>query len=127
MESSKMNRQRIRALGCHAAACLLFPVGAILGFQISARWFGSPFAKGIAIGLAVQLIFIAFILANILIALVSSMETKAVLSCVLAAAVLIYLLPEHPLRGLFFAGLSGCLSLAAIYASRKLAQMGKNT
>lgn len=121
-----MSRQRIIALICHGVACLLFPVATSLGFHFYTALFGAPFARGAALGLAVQLIFIVFILTNILIALISSMKAKAVLACMLAAAVLIYLIPEHPLRGLFFAGLSGGLSLVAIYVSRQLAHMSNN-
>ena len=57
-----MNRQRIIALTCHAVACLLFPLATTIGFQVYTDLFGAPFARGAAIGLAAQLIFIVFIL-----------------------------------------------------------------
>lgn len=115
------------ALICHGVACLLFPVVTTLGVQLYTVLFAAPFARGVAIGLAVQLIFIVFALTNGLIALVSGMKAKVALASVLVVAVLVYLLPEHPLRALFFAGLSGGLSFSAIYASRRLAATGKNT
>ncbi|MNF27893.1 hypothetical protein D3C85_376860 [compost metagenome] len=121
-----MSRQRIMAFTCHGAACLLFPVVTTLGFQLYTVLFGAPFARGVAIGLAAQLIFIVFALTNGLIALVSGMKAKVALAVVLVVAVLVYLLPEHPLRALFFAGLSGGLSFSAIYASRRLAHTGKS-
>lgn len=116
-----MSRQLMIAFGCHGMACLLFPIVTSIGFQVYTALFGEPFARSVAIGLAVQLIFVVFVLTNGLIALTSSLKVKVALACALFTVVLIYLLPEHPLRGLFFAGLSGGLSLTAIYTSRRLA------
>lgn len=115
-----MNRSHIITFACHAVACLLFPIATTLGFRTYTALFGAPFARGAAIGLAAELIFVAFALVNGLIALVPSIKAKIVIACALVFAVLFYLLPEHPLRGLFFAGLSGGLSLLAIYISSLL-------
>lgn len=116
-----MNNQRIMTFACHGVACLLFPIATSIGFEVYTDLFSEPFARSVAIGLAVQFIFVVFVLTNGLIALTSSLKVKVALACALLTAVLLYLFPEHPLRGLFFAGLSGGLSLAAIYTSRRLA------
>lgn len=116
-----MNNQRIMTFACHGVACLLFPIATSIGFEVYTDLFSELFARSVAIGLAVQLIFVVFVLTNGLIALTSSLKVKVALACALITVGLIYLLPEHPLRGLFFAGLSGGLSLAAIYTSRRLA------
>lgn len=116
----EMSRQRIMAFVCHLVACLLFPLATTIGFQVYKALFGATFASGVAIGLAVQLIFIAFVLANGLIALMTNPRAKIALTGALVLANLAYLLPQHPLRALFFASLSGVLTLAAIYAARRL-------
>tara|TARA_R110000868_G_C10942998_1_gene767217 strand:+ start:3158 stop:3424 length:267 start_codon:yes stop_codon:yes gene_type:complete len=81
----------------------------------------------VAIGLAVQLIFAAFVLANALIAMTTSMKVKIVLTSALVIANLIYLLPQHPLHALFLAGLSGVLTLAAIYMATRLTPERKSS
>lgn len=126
VENGKNELPTIIALVCHTMACLLFPIGTILGFQAYTALFGAPFAKGVAIGLAVKLIFVVFALTNGLISLVPGTNAKIVLTCALIIANLVYLLPHHPLRALFFAGLSGGLSFAAIYVARRLVPASKN-
>jgi hypothetical protein len=119
--AEEIKRQRITAMACHTLACLLFPLATSLGFQVYTTLFGPPLSRGVAIGLAVQLIFAAFVLANALIALTTSMKVKIALTSALVIANLTYLLPQHPIRALFFAGLSGGLTLAAIYMTTRLA------
>lgn len=121
-----MNRQKLIALACHALACLLFPIATTLGFQAYTSILGTPQSRGVAIGLAVQLIFAAFVMANALIALTTNLKAKIVLVSALVLANLLYLLPQHPLRALFFAGLSGGLSLLAIYAVRHFGSEAKS-
>jgi hypothetical protein len=117
----EMSRQKLLSLASHTVASLLFPLATSLGFQVYTTLFGPLLSRGVAIGLAVQLIFAAFVLANVLIALTTSMKVKIVLTSALVIANLTYLLPQHPLRALFFAGLSGVLTLAAIYMAIRLA------
>jgi predicted membrane-bound dolichyl-phosphate-mannose-protein mannosyltransferase len=119
-EAAEMSRQRTGTFAYHVVACLLFPLAASLGFELYITLFRPPLSRGVAIGLAVQLIFAAFVLANALIALTTSMKVKIVLTSALVIANLTYLLPQHPLRALFFAGLSGGLTLAAIYMTTRL-------
>lgn len=129
--AKEMSYPRIIAIACHTLACLLFPIGTLLGFQAYTALIGPTFARGVAIGLAVKLIFAVFVLFNGLIALVPGIKVKVILTGVLILANLAYLLPRHPLRALFFAGLAGGLSFAAIYvtshATRRLAPTDKNT
>lgn len=124
-KAAKIHRQRIMAFVCHVVACLLFPIVTSLGFQAYTALFGSPRSRGVAIGLAIQLIFAAFVLVNGLIALITNVRAKIALTGVLVLASLAYLLPQHPLRALLFAGLSGALTLAAIYVAMRLAPAPK--
>lgn len=120
-KAAKMSRQRSMAFICHAIVCLLFPLASSLGFHLYAALFGPPFSREVAIGLAVKLIFAAFVLANALIAMTIRIKVKIALASALVIASLLYLLPQHPLRALLFAGVSGVLSLTAIYVTKRLA------
>ncbi|MGE6792055.1 hypothetical protein ACQKFS_08540 [Pseudomonas guineae] len=122
-----MNRQKLISLASHTVASLIFPLATGLGFQFYITLFGPPLSRGVAIGLAVQLIFAAFVLANALIAMTTSMKVKIALTSALVIANLTYLLPQHPLRALFFAGLSGVLTLAAIYITTRLTPERKSS
>lgn len=119
-------RQGFSALVCHAMACLLFPIANTLGVQAYTSIFGAPKSRGVAIGLAVQLIFAAFVMTNALIAITKNLKAKIVLVSALVLANLLYLLPQHPLRAVFFAGLSGGLSLLAIYAAMHFGSEAKS-
>jgi len=121
-----MSRERITALACHIVVCLLFPLAVTLGFKAYVAIWGGPASRGVALGLAVQLIFAAFVLANAFIALVENLRAKIFITAVLVVANLAYLLPQHPLRALFFAGLSGGLTLAAIYLALRLSSCSKS-
>lgn len=122
-----MNRQKLISLASHTVASLLFPLATGLGFHFYITLFGTPFSRGVAIGLAVQLIFAVFVLANALIAMTTSMQVKIILTSALIIANLTYLLPQHPLRALFFAGLSGVLTLAAICMATRLTSERKSS
>jgi predicted membrane-bound dolichyl-phosphate-mannose-protein mannosyltransferase len=126
-KAAEMSQQRTGAFVYHVVACLLFPLATGLGFQFYISLFGPPLSRGVDIGLAVQLIFAAFVLANALIAMTTSMKVKIVLTSALVIANLTYLLPQHPLRALFFAGLSGVLTLAAIYMATRLTPERKSS
>lgn len=121
-----MNQQKLTALACHAVACLLFPIATTLGFQAYTSIFGAPQSRGVAIGLAVQLIFAVFVMTNALIAITKYLKAKIGLVSALVLANLLYLLPQNPLRALFFAGLSGGLSLLAIYAAKNFGSEAKS-
>lgn len=116
-----MSRKNVTALARHSFVCLLFPIFTNLGFKAYTLLFGAPLSRGIAIGLAIQLIFAVFVLANCFIALATTLKAKIALACALVIANLAYLLPQHPLRALLFAGLSGGLTCAAVYITRGLA------
>ena len=120
IESAKAN------LLIHALMCLLFPAITTMGFKSYISTLGAPQSRGVAIGLSVQLIFAVFIMANVLIALTTKLKAKIALVSALVLTNLLYLLPQHPLRALFFAGLSGGLSLLAIYAVRHFGSEAKS-
>ncbi|WP_157719274.1 hypothetical protein [Halopseudomonas sabulinigri] len=74
--------------------------------------------------MAVQFVFAVFILTNGIIVLVSSIRAKIIVISTSVLANFICLLPQHLLRALLFAILSGSLSLAAVNVALRLAPGG---
>ena len=117
-----MKNRLMAGLGVHALSCLLFIVLSWLGFYLYTQLFGSLGSRGVAGGLALLLVFYVYAGTNLLLALLPPGWWKPVLCGLLGAAVLAYLLPQHPLRAIYFSVLSGGLSWLAVLASARLIQ-----
>ena len=115
-----MKIRLMAGLGAHALGCLLFIVLSWLGFFLYTQLFGSLGSRGVAGGLALLLVFYVYAGTNLLLTLLPDGRWKAVLCGVLATAVLAYLLPQHPLRAIYFSVLAGGLSWLAVLASARL-------
>ena len=109
-------------LGAHALGCLLFIVLSWLGFFLYTQLFGSLGSRGVAGGLALLLVFYVYAGTNLLLALLPPGRGKPLLCGVLGVAVLAYLLPQHPLRAIYFSVLAGGLSWLAVLASARLVE-----
>ena len=68
------------------------------------------------------LVFYVYAGTNLLLALLPDGRVKPLLCGVLGAAVLAYLLSQHPLRALYFSVLSGGLSWLAVLAGERLSR-----
>ena len=117
-----MKNRLMAGLGAHALGCLLFIVLSWLGFFLYTQLFGSLGSRGVAGGLALLLVFYVYAGTNLLLALLPPGWWKPALCALLGAAVLAYLLPQHPLRAIYFSVLSGGLSWLAVLASARLIQ-----
>ena len=115
-----MKIRLMAGLGAHALGCLLFIALSWLGFYLYTQLFGSLRSRGVAGGLALLLVFYVYAGMNLLLALLPPGRWKPVLCGLLGAAVLIYLLPQHPLRAIYFSVLAGGLSWLAVLASARL-------
>ena len=115
-----MKIRLMAGLGAHALGCLLFIALSWLGFYLYTQLFGSLGSRGVAGGLALLLVFYVYAGTNLLLALLPPGRWKPVLCGLLGAAVLIYLLPQHPLRAMYFSVLAGGLSWLAVLASARL-------
>lgn len=98
----------------HGLACLALPVAFAQGYTFWAQWVAAPVARGIAVGLAMELIFYFFVALNVFMILSSSRKIRCGLAGAVVAATLLYLLPQHPIRGPGIALLCGGLCLVAI-------------
>ena len=117
-----MKNRLMAGLGAHALGCLLFIVLSWLGFFLYTQLFGSLGSRGVAGGLALLLVFYVYAGTNLLLALLPPGRGKPLLCGVLGVAVLAYLLPQHPLRAIYFSVLAGGLSWLAVLASARLSR-----
>ena len=115
-----MKKLLMAGLGAHALGCLLFIGLSWLGFFLYTQLFGSLGSRGVAGGLALLLVFYVYAGTNLLLALLPPGRWKPVLCALLGAAVLAYLLPQHPLRAIYFSVLAGGVSWLAVLASARL-------
>ncbi|APA69287.1 hypothetical protein [Janthinobacterium sp. 1_2014MBL_MicDiv] len=115
-----MMHRLMAGLGAHALGCVLFVFLSWLGFYLYTQLFGALGSRGVAGGLALLLVFYVYAGTNLLLALLPPGRWKPVLCGLLGAAVLAYLLPQHPLRAIYFSVLSGGLSWLAVRASARL-------
>lgn len=111
----------ITGLAVHALGCLLFVFLSWLGFYLYTQLFGALNSAGIAGAKAWLLVFYAYAGTNLVLALLPPGRIKPLLCAVLVTVVLVYLLPRHPLRAIYFSLLAGGLSWAAAWFSQKLA------
>ena len=110
------------SLAAHLLACVLFLVLLWLGFVLRERMMGALPASGIAGALTLALLLYGVAGANLLIALVPYDVVKAVLCVLLAVAVLVCFLPEHPLRAVYFSMAAAAASWLGVLAGRRLAR-----
>ncbi|MBB5608853.1 MULTISPECIES: hypothetical protein [unclassified Janthinobacterium] len=111
----------ITGLAVHALGCLLFVFLSWLGFYLYTQLFGGLGSVGIAGAKAWLLVFYAYAGTNLVLALLPPGRIPPPLCAALGVVVLFYLLPQHPLRAMYFSLLAGGLSWLAVLASRKLA------
>lgn len=115
-----MKQRLMVGLGVHTLGCLLFIVLSWLGFYLYTQLVGSLGSRGVAGGLALLLVFYVYAGTNLVLALLPSGRVQPVLCSLLGVAVLAYLLPQHPLRAIYFSVLAGALSWLAVLASARL-------
>lgn len=75
-------------------------------------------SHGVAIGMASYALFYIFLVVNLLIALMPNLVAKLLLLSVMVGFILLWMLPENPLRALFYGVAQGCVTLMAILATQ---------
>jgi len=115
-----MKIRLISGLAVHALGCLLFVFLSWLGFYLYTQLFGALGSVGIAGAKAWVLVFYAYAGTNLLLALLPPGGIKPVLCAILGIVVLVYLLPHHPLRAIYFSVLAAGLSWLAALLGQKL-------
>ncbi|MNH34245.1 hypothetical protein D3C79_948250 [compost metagenome] len=88
------------------------------GMTMYRQMAGGLMSRGVAIGMGMYLIFYFVVLMNLVIALVPRLKWRLLLAAAIPATILLYLLPQHPLRALFCSVLGVSTALAAIGANQ---------
>ena len=84
------------------------------------QYAGGLTSRGVSIGLGMYLVFWFFCAMNLVIALLPRVWGKVQATVFMAAIIGFYLMPDHPLRALFYSALSGGVSLVAIAVNAQL-------
>lgn len=74
--------------------------------------------RGVAIGIASYAMFYIFLGVNFIAALIPSLVAKLVILSLMVGFLLLWMLPDNPLRALFYGVAQGCVTLLAILASQ---------
>jgi hypothetical protein len=124
MEAKKMKRPSLllAACLCHLAACLVFVVANDIGLSLYQNFLAETGSRGIAPGAVTRLVFLQFVISSALIALVPVHRLKLAVIVVAMAMLAWSLLPQHPMRAIFYCTLNGVLSVAAVMATRRFVQ-----
>ncbi|CAI8964094.1 MULTISPECIES: hypothetical protein [Pseudomonas] len=109
-----MTRRWLIALVAHALACLLFLLLNDIGVDYYKQVYGGFTARGVASGAIVWLVFDVMVIFSLVIAHVPQLKHKLMLNAALVALIIYWLMPDHPVRTMFFSPLAGGLTLLAI-------------
>ncbi|EIK93174.1 hypothetical protein PMM47T1_28326 [Pseudomonas sp. M47T1] len=115
-----MNFPLLSRLTLHLSACVAYPFVSYFGFWSYQNIAGTPVARGVDIGIAMQLIFYGFIIMNLMMIGMRRVVPRLILLGAALLGICLYLLPEFPLRALGTVAMFGSLGLFAICASNWL-------
>jgi hypothetical protein len=112
------NIRAVMCLFCHALGCIAY---AFLNDAVVSAYKalnGGFTSHGLGIGMASYALFYIFLAINLVVALVPSLMVKLLLLSVMVGFILLWMLPENPLRALFYSVAQGCVTLLAILATQ---------
>jgi hypothetical protein len=109
-----MNSRHAIGLAVHSLACVIYIV--MNGYAVPAykQLVGGLTSRGVAIGMAMYLIFYFFVALNLLLVFIQRQAIQFGLVILMMLAIVFYLLPQYPIRGLAYCVLTGGLTLCAI-------------
>lgn len=115
-----MNSRRVIGLAVHALACVIYTV--LNGYAVPAykQLVGGLTSRGVAIGMAMYLIFYFFVSLNLILVFIQRQAIQFGLVIFMMLAILFYLLPQYPIRGLAYCALTGGLAVGAVLLSNAL-------
>ncbi|VVO90130.1 hypothetical protein [Pseudomonas fluorescens] len=115
-----MNSRRVIGLAVHALACVIYIV--LNGYAVPAykQLVGGLTSRGVAIGMAMYLIFYFFVSLNLILVFIQRQAIQFGLVIFMMLTILFYLLPQYPIRGLAYCALTGGLAVGAVLLSNAL-------
>ncbi|RON21776.1 hypothetical protein BK660_09350 [Pseudomonas brassicacearum] len=105
-------------LSFHAAGCLAYAFLNDAVVHAYKHLNGGFTSHGVAIGMASYALFYIFLGVNLVAALIPSLIAKLVILALMVGFILLWMLPENPLRALFYGVAQGCVTLLAILATQ---------
>jgi hypothetical protein len=103
----------IHAFGCVAYAFLNDAV--VHAYKLFNGGFTS---RGVAIGMASYALFYIFLGVNLIVALIPNLVAKLGILCLMVGFILLWMLPDNPIRALFYGVAQGCVTLLAILTTQ---------
>ncbi|MDT3310357.1 hypothetical protein QZR14_03210 [Pseudomonas sp. rhizo66] len=109
-----MNSRHAIGLAVHSLACVIYIV--MNGYAVPAykQLVGGLTSHGVAIGMAMYLIFYFFVFMNLILVFIQRQAIQFGLVVLMMLTILFYLLPQYPIRGLAYCALTGGLTVCAI-------------
>lgn len=107
----------------HLTACVLYVALNYYCVTLYKHLAGGLTSRDVAIGIAMYLIFYFFIFMNALIAFIPKVKIKLIFVFLMMGLILFYLLPQHPVRAMFYSMFTGSLTVIAVIAAKKLEQL----
>lgn len=115
-----MNSQRVMGLVVHGMACIFYIV--LNGFAVPAykALVGGLTSRGVAIGMGMYLVFYFFVFLNFVLVFIHRLAVKFGVAIFMMVSILVYLLPQYPVRAVAYCALAGSLTVFAILLTRAL-------
>ncbi|WP_426233626.1 hypothetical protein [Pseudomonas sp. TWP3-2] len=111
---------RLIGLAVHALACVLYIVLNNFAVPVYKQLVGGLTSRGVAIGMGMYLIFYFFVFLNLVLVFINRLAIKFGVAIFMMLAILFYMLPQYPVRGMAYCALAGGLTMAAIVLSHLL-------
>ncbi|MBM3104840.1 MAG: hypothetical protein RR736_05935 [Pseudomonas sp.] len=112
-----IRRRLLLNFALHTLACVLFVLLNDYAVSYYKQNFGGFTARGVAAGMVAWGAWYLLIIFSIPIAMIMRLRVRLLLTLAQAALILYWLMPEHPVRALFYASLNGSLTLMAVLLS----------
>ncbi|MBV7494663.1 hypothetical protein KW837_10335 [Pseudomonas sp. PDM24] len=118
-----MNSRIVIGFLIHFLACAFYIVMNNYAVPIYKEMVGGLTSRGVAIGMGMYVIFYFFVFCNFIIVFVKKMPVKIGMAVFMVSAILYYMLPQYPVRGMAYSALSGSLTFIAIAMSSLLVRV----
>ncbi|UVM55913.1 hypothetical protein LOY37_26915 [Pseudomonas sp. B21-012] len=118
-----MIKRWLIALAVHALACFLFLVLNDIGVHYYKQIYGGFTARGVASGAIFWLVFDVMVIFSLVIVFVPRLKHKLMINGALVALIIYWLMPDHPVRTMFFSPLAGGLTFLAIILAHWLGRL----
>lgn len=111
---------RLIGLAVHSLACVLYIVLNNFAVPVYKQLMGGLTSRGVAIGMGMYLVFYFFASLNLVLVFTNRLAIKFGVAIFMMLAILIYLLPQYPVRAMAYCALAGGLTLLAMLVTHDI-------